>query len=121
VVSPAAVKRIPWSARTATCSEVGAAAVLLGVDDIDALGRHGDVVDVRLGPRDPAVMQECGGVARQAVQASAKSFLTEGTGIPGGVGLTLLGDGEEEPSNPWMLGSDALLTLGFATLELPTS
>ena len=101
--------------------EVRAAAVLLRVDDIDAVGRHGDVVDVCLGPEYPSVVQQLDGVACQAVQASAQPLFTNGTGVPGGRGLPLLGDGKEEASDPWMLGPDALLTLGFATLELPTS
>jgi hypothetical protein len=38
--------------------EVRTPPVLLGIDDIDAAGGHGQVVDVRLASRDPPVMQQ---------------------------------------------------------------
>src|ERR1019366_6703196 len=38
--------------------EVRTPPVLLGIDDIDAAGGHGQVVDIRLASRDPPVMQQ---------------------------------------------------------------
>lgn len=55
------------------------------------------------------------------MQALAESLFADCTGVPGGSGPPLLGDGKQEAPHSWMLGPDALLTLGLATLELATS
>jgi hypothetical protein len=65
-------------------------------------------------------VQHLDGLRGSAVQAPTEPFLTEGTDVPGGGGLPLFGEGKDQTTEPWMLGSDALLAFGFASLELAT-
>jgi hypothetical protein len=100
--------------------EVGAASVLLGVDDVDAAGSHRHVVDVGPSSGDPPVMQqpECPG--GELVEPPTESLLAKRSDIPRPGGLLLVGDREDEASELRVLGADALLAPGLAALELST-
>ena len=92
-------------------TERGAALVALRVDDVHATGADGDVVDVRPGPGDAAVVQQADPLLRQAGQPHPEHLFAAGAASPGGRALRLVGEREDQSAEPGVRLPDASLSL----------
>ena len=95
--------------------------VPLGVDDEHAGPAHHQVVDVRAGARDTAVVKHPHGRRRDPVQAGTQGLLPDGAALPRAGALGIVTQGQDQPAQTWMCLTDRLLALGLSLIEHATS
>jgi len=108
----------PRAKQAAFDLEMGTALVLLCVDDVDAGGAHGDVVDVRPAPRDAPIMEQAQCVRPELVEAVPEPLLAARPRTPGRGRVLLLAESQDEPAESRVLGSNAVFPRGLTPLEI---
>src|SRR5690606_35761949 len=92
--------------------------VALRVDDEDATGADGDVVDVRLRAGDPTVVEHAHAAVHQAVEATPEQLLSPCSGGPRRRALGVVGERQDHARDPGMRGAHPLLPPGAPPLVL---
>ncbi len=80
------------------------------------VGGDGEVVDVRAGAGDAAVVEHAHPLRGEVAEPRTEAFLAEGAGVAGGRRLRVVADCEDEASEPRVLLADPRLALGLAAL-----
>lgn len=108
----------PRADQTALDHQTWTSLVTLRVDDEDSAGCDGEVVDIRGASGDLAIMEDAERVASKLIEASAEALLAERASVPGLGRLRVVGQREDEPSEPAVLAAEAVLSACVTTLEL---
>ncbi|MDQ0213347.1 hypothetical protein J2S92_004051 [Arthrobacter bambusae] len=107
-----------WPQDTALDLQLGSARVPLRVDHPDPLAGYGDMVDIRLRTRDPAVMKNRETTVGRGVKPGPETFLSDRTPLPRFGALPLVTERNGKAAQPTPFPAEFLLIFGLAALVL---